>query len=149
MSAFVMKQYKVTCTKQSIGVIENVDKINKKKINKITDKYLIVCEQTDATGIDPETATDEQFEQWLKDNPTIISKKSIRNIKTCLINNCNVTILIKIRYKTYYGYVIQLSNRSYGNEYLIQYYYGLDNEFRYLSVKWSDNEFFVSDYKFD
>lgn len=30
MSAFVMKQYKVTCTKQSIGVIENVDKINKK-----------------------------------------------------------------------------------------------------------------------
>lgn len=27
----MMKQYKVTCTKQSIGVIENVDKINKKK----------------------------------------------------------------------------------------------------------------------
>lgn len=144
-----MKQYKVTCTKQSIGVIENVDKINKKKINKIADKYLIVCEQTDATGIDPETASAEQFKQWMKDNPTIISKKSIRNIKTCLINNYNVTILIKIRYKTYYGYIIQLSNRPYGNEYLIQYYYGLDNEFRYLSVKWNNNEFFVSDYKFD
>lgn len=75
MSSFVMKQYKVTCTKQSIGVIENVDKINKKKINKLTDKYLIVCEKTDAMGIDPETATDEQLDQWLKDNPTIISKK--------------------------------------------------------------------------
>lgn len=83
------------------------------------------------------------------DNPTIISKKSIRNIKTCLTNNCNVTILIKIRYGTYYGYVIQSINRSYRTEYLIQYYYGLDNEFRYLSVKWNNNEFGVSDYKFD
>ena len=82
------------------------------------------------------------------DNPTIISKKSIRNIKTCLINNCNVTILIKSRYRTYYGYVIQLSNSPYGNEYLIQYYYGLNNEFRYLSVKYNNNEFYVLDYKF-
>ena len=84
----------------------------------------------------------------MKDNPTIISKKSIRNIKTCLTNNCNGTILIKSRYETYYGYVIQLSNHPYGNEYLIQYYYGLDNEFRYLSVKYNNNEFYVLDYKF-
>lgn len=149
MSSFVIKQYKVTCTKQSIGVIENVDKINKKKINKLTDKYLIVCEQTDATGIDPETATYEQLEQWKKDNPTIISKKSIRNIKTCLTNNCNVTILIKRQWQTYYGYIIQLANRPSGNEYIIQYYYELNNEFRYLSVEWYNNEFGVSDFKFD
>lgn len=100
-------------------------------------------------GIDPKTATYEQLEQWKKDNPTIISKKSIRNIKTCLTNNYNVTILIKRQWQTYYGYVIQLSNRPYGNEYLIQYYYGLNNEFRYLSVKWNNNEFGVLDYKFD
>lgn len=124
-------------------------KSTKKKINKITDKYLIVCEPTDAMGIDPRTATPEQLEQWLKDNPTIISKKSIRNIKTCLINNCNVTILIKSRYKIYYGYVIQLSNRPSGNEYIIQYYYEFNNEFRYLSVKYNNNKFSVSDYKFD
>lgn len=146
-----MKQYKVTCTKQSIGVIENVDKINKKKINKLTDKYLIVCEQTDAMGIDPKSAsvTPEMIEQWMKDNPTIISKKSIRNIKTCLTNNCNVTILIKRQWQTYYGYIIQLNNIPSGNEYIIQYYYEFNNEFRYLSVKYNNNEFFVSDYKFD
>ena len=149
MSSFVMEQYKVTCTKQSIGVIENVDKINKKKINKLTDKYLIVCEPTDAMGIDPETATYEQLEQWKKDNPTIISKKSIRNIKTCLNNNCNVVIIIKAGFRTYYGYIIQLTNRPSGNEYLIQYYYGFNNEFRYLSVEWYNNEFSVLDYKFD
>lgn len=120
-----------------------------KKINKFTDKYLIVCEQTDATGIDPKTATYEQLEQWKKDNPTIISKKSIHNIKTCLTNNCNVTIIIKAGFRTYYGYVIQLSNSPYGNKYLIQYYYGLDNEFRYLSIRWDNDEFGVSDYKFD
>lgn len=100
-------------------------------------------------GIDPRTATPEQLEQWKKDNPTIISKKSIRNIKTCLTNNYNVTILIKSRYETYYGYVIQSTNRPSRNEYLIQYYYGFNNEFRYLSVKRNNNEFSVLDYKFD
>lgn len=154
MSSFVMKQYKVTCTKQSIGVIENVDKINKKKINKITDKYLIVCETTNATGIDPETAGAEQFEQWLKDNPTIISKKSIRNIKTCLTNNCNVIILIKTNVGiTSYGYVLESEDsNSTARRYIVQYHYYerlLKNEFRYLQIAWYNNEFYVLDYKFD
>jgi len=149
-----MKQYKVTCTKQSIGVIENVDKINKKKINKITDKYLIVCEQTDAMGIDPETASAEQFRQWFKDNPTIISKKSIRNIKTCLTNNCNVTILIKTNVGiTSYGYILELEDSpSMTRRYIVQYHYYerlLKNEFRYLQIAWYNNEFYVLDYKFD
>ena len=149
MSSFVMKQYKVTCTKQSIGVIENVDKASKNKINKLTNKYLIVCEQTDATGIDPETATHEQLEQWMKDNPTIISKKSLRNIKTCLTNNYNVTILIN----TYgpfkaYGHICSLYESEQEVSFIVRYFYALDNEVRYLTVSWHNNEFFVSDYKF-
>ena len=149
-----MKQYKVTCTKQSIGVIENIDKVSKRKINKITDKYLIVCEPTDAMGIDPETATSEKMQQWFKDNPTIISKKSIRNIKTCLTNNCNVIILIKPKFgRPSYGYVLELEDLdSVGRQYIVQYHYYdpmLSNEFRYLRIVWSNNEFGVLDYKFD
>ena len=161
MSSFVMKQYKVTCTKQSIGVIENVDKINKKKINKITDKYLIVCEHTDAPGINPESAsvTPEMIEQWIKDNPTIISKKSLRNIKTCLTNNCNVTILIKTDFlsELLYGYISSVSNLTYPggitkHEYIVQYHYyeaWITNEFRYLRIVWYNNEFSVLDYKLE
>ena len=101
-------------------------------------------------GIDPETATDEQLDQWLKDNPTIISKKSIRNIKTCLNNNCNVTILIKREFGGMpYGYILESPNLdSIMRRYIVQYHNVL-NEFRYLQIVWNNNEFYVLDYKFD
>lgn len=101
--------------------------------------------------IDPETDTYEQFEQWMKDNPTIISKKSIRNIKTCLTNNCNVIILIKTKVGiTSYGYVLESEDsNSTERRYIVQYHSDpfVTNEFGYLQIAWYNNEFAVFDYK--
>lgn len=78
------QQIKVTCKKETFGVIENIDKKQRNKLSKLVDRYIFTVET-----IFGEYVSFDDFEQWEIDHPSTIGKNVVKNIKNCVKHNYN------------------------------------------------------------
>lgn len=79
-----MLQVKVTCKKETFGVIESIDKKQRNKLSKLVDRYIFTVEVLLQEKVDV-----DNVEQWEIDHPNIIGKNVAKNIKNCVKNNYN------------------------------------------------------------
>lgn len=143
MSSFVLHQFKVSCTKESIGIIENIDKVSKKKINKLTDKYTIEFKVIPGPGIGPNNMDYAEIKNWLKEHPTIISKKSIYNLKKCIKDNSNYVITTNKSSDTCYGKITTINTGNVeGLGIIIQFDYISKNDSFNYEILFEGNKIF-------
>lgn len=79
-----VKQVKITCKKKFVGVIENIDRFNRKKLNGTIAKYIFYVKNLDSASFD----TQEEADAWKAEHPDIIGA----NVKTCIkdaVDNCS------------------------------------------------------------
>ena len=86
-----MQQIKVTCKKETFGVIESIDKKQRNKLSKHIDRYIFTVEILLSESVDK-----DNVEQWEIDHPNIIGKNVVKTIKNCVKHNyncylCNIT----------------------------------------------------------
>jgi len=79
-----VRQVKITCKKETFGIIESIDKKRRDKLGKLVDRYIFTIET-----ILQESVSSDKVEQWEIDHPNIIGKNVIKNIKNCVKYNYN------------------------------------------------------------
>lgn len=87
-----MQQVKVTCKKETFGVIENIDKKQRNRLSKLVDRYIFTVEILFGEEV---SGGGDAIEQWKIDHPNIIGKNVVKNIKNCVKHNytcylCNI-----------------------------------------------------------
>lgn len=81
-----MQQVKVTCKKETFGVIESIDKKQRDKLSKFVDRYIFRVEILFSEMV---SMAEGGVKQWEIDHPNIIGKNVAKNIKNCVKHNYN------------------------------------------------------------
>ena len=74
-------QVKITCKKKFAGVIENIDRFNRKKLNATIAKYIFSVKIIDST----DASSQEEADAWKAEHSDIIGV----NVKACIKNAVN------------------------------------------------------------